>query len=246
MTGKRISGEAVELDPSHVRSFFTNRETRLATDHPLTAVLYQDHDPTLAEARDRAEKDRLLCMIDAGPHDRVLDVACGVGRWATPLIDRGAAYRGIDFAEGLLAAARESEPRGVFDVADVSNLTEADVRERGAPTKVLVCGALIYLNDDVVRNLASALASGAAAACRVVLREPTALVERLTLDGIYSAEMQTEYSAIYRTADELLDLFGDAFVSRGFRLAAQDDLYEAALNNRAETRQRFYVWERTE
>ncbi len=123
MTGQRITGDTVELDPSHIRSFFTNRETRLATEHPLTAVLYQDHDPALAEARDKAEKERLLDLIEARSGDRVLDVACGVGRWATPLIDRGADYRGIDFAEGLLAAARESEPRGVFAVADVSGLS---------------------------------------------------------------------------------------------------------------------------
>lgn len=243
MSGSRIVGDVVDLDPDNIRAFFHQRETRAASDEPLTSVLYQDHDPALARARDAEEKVRLLPVIDAGPGDRVLDVACGIGRWAGPLIGCGAAYVGVDFADGLLEAARRTEPGARFIPRDITRITAEDVAG-WAPNRVLIVGGLLYLNDDGVLGLATAIAGGAPGPCRVVLREPTGLGQRLTLDSVESSELGTQYSATYRTRAEFVELFGGPLERAGFILSGDDDLFTGDLNNRAETRQRFYVWER--
>lgn len=244
MTGDRIVGSVVRVDPDNIRRFFQQRVSRVDSDEPLTSVLYQDHDPALARARDAAEKERLLPLLHLRPGTRTLDVACGIGRWATPLIDLGAEYVGVDFAEGLLEEAKRTEPRGTFIRRDIAAMTDADIT-LWDPQCVLVCGALLYLNDDAVSRLADVVSNGIQGPGRVLLREPTAVEERLTLQDVESSELRTSYTAIYRTRDELLQLFGQPFVDRGFSLRQDHDLFDGNLNNRAETRQRFYLWERT-
>lgn len=244
MTGRRVTGEHIWLDPESVQSFFARRAHRARSAHPLTSVLYQDTNPGLAEARDAAEKERLMPWLDLTSGTQVLDIACGIGRWATPIIESGASYVGVDFAEGLLEVAREAEPRGTYVVHDVSGLTGETIRELGPPQRILIAGALIYLNDPIVTQLAEAIRSGTGVGCRVVLREPTATQERLTLAQIQSAELGSTYSAIYRTRSEILEQFGGPLQRGGFRLDTDGDMFGEELNNRQETRQRFYVWSR--
>lgn len=244
MSGRRVTGTRIAVDPEAVREFFSGRESRAHSDNPLTSVLYQDKNPALAAARDAAEKARLLPWLRLSHGTSLLDVACGIGRWATPVIDEGATYVGVDFAAGLIDVAKAREPRGAYHAHDVAALTAEDVRELGPPDRVLVAGALIYLNDPVVARLAEAIAEGSQRNCRVVLREPTGIHERLTLAQVDSAELEASYSAIYRTRDELIEEFGGPLRSSGFHLVTDADLFESNLNNRQETRQRFYVWDR--
>lgn len=244
MSGRRVTGARIPVNPEAVRGFFAQRERRAHSDHPLTSVLYQDSNPSLAEARDEAEKERLLPWLQLRPGVRLLDIACGIGRWATPVIDEGASYVGIDFANGLLEVARAREPRGTYLARDLSNLSQQEIRKLSRPHRVLIAGALIYLNDPVVTQLAVALAEGTNSECRIVLREPTGIEERLTLEQVESSELQTTYSAIYRTRVELLEQFGEPLLDMGYHLTTDEDLFDGDLNNRRETRQRFYVWDR--
>ena len=245
MSGRRVAGERIDVDPQSFRDFFSGREVRTQSQHPLTSVLYQDDQPELARARDTSEKERLLPVINAGPGNVVLDIACGIGRWATPLINEGARYVGLDFTPGLLRHALKVEPRGTFHLGDAAQLSASQIRAFGPPDRILIAGALIYLNDTAVEGMADAIGEGASHECRVVLREPTALQERLTLESVDSAELKSRYSAIYRTRDELVTGYGSCLETAGFTLIQDQDLFDDdSLNNRVETRQRFYVWER--
>ncbi len=61
-----------------------------------------------AEARAQAPAIRRLLGVRAG--DRVLDVACGAGRYARALAASGLRVTGVDLSEELLAEARERSP----------------------------------------------------------------------------------------------------------------------------------------
>ena len=47
----------------------------------------------------------------------------------------------------------------------------------------------------------------------VLLREPIALKKKLILDNIYSEKLSVNYSAIYRTKSELINIFSDVHMS---------------------------------
>jgi SAM-dependent methyltransferase len=48
------------------------------------------------------------------PGHLVLDLACGDGAMAVPLLRRGLRYRGVDASEGMIAAARRRQPDAEF------------------------------------------------------------------------------------------------------------------------------------
>ena len=69
--------------------------------------------------------------------------------------------------------------------------------------------------------------------------------ERLTLKEFYSEELKDKYDAIYRTRDELLNVFEKTLMAAGFRITQNGFLFdEDALNNRKETAQYYFVLER--
>ena len=85
----------------------------------------------------------------------------------------------------------------------------------------------------------------AAQKARIILREPVGIKNRLTLKEYFSEDMDQKYNAIYRTEMELLNMFDATIESVGFRLIDSGDVYqETELNNRAETKQRWFIFER--
>jgi SAM-dependent methyltransferase len=242
----RVSGTPVAIDADAVRAFFEQRAARAASAHPLTSVLYQDQDPGLAAARDTHEKAVALPLLALDPSLHVLDLGCGIGRWADAVAPLVAGYVGIDYSAGLVEAARARVdlPGTTFVQLPVQ---DADPGLLGRPQgfdRLLLAGVLLYLNDDVLLPALSAAASCAAPACRVWLREPVATQQRLTLAGHFSQDLGCDYSAVYRTQDELLDAVGATFGAAGFSVLDVLELYPPALNNRTETVQRAVLLER--
>jgi SAM-dependent methyltransferase len=234
----RIVDDHRSLDYDATSAFFRTRGEK-ALENPLTATMYQD--ASLASRRDREEKDRVLPLLDCRKDDRVLDLGCGTGRWAELIAPQTDAYLGIDFAEDLLAVARERVPTATFQVRSVTRVGEEGLA-LSPPFSLIICsGILIYVNDDDVRSMFRALSKIAGPLCRIYLREPMAKERRLTLDRHWSDELQDHYSAIYRTRAEYLDLLGEL---EGFEISIEGEPFSANLQNRTDTEQRFMVLQR--
>jgi len=77
------------------------------------------------------------------------------------------------------------------------------------------------------------------------MREPVGVLKRLTIKEHFSDELEQHYNAIYRTQQALEEHMTDTLFASGFRVVDEGDVYEAELNNRAETIQRWIVLERT-
>jgi SAM-dependent methyltransferase len=73
--------------------------------------IYRDF---LTPERTASEVDGVVEMLGLSPGARVLDLACGHGRHAIPLAERGFVVTGYDLSEEFLGRARaEAEARGV-------------------------------------------------------------------------------------------------------------------------------------
>jgi cyclopropane fatty-acyl-phospholipid synthase-like methyltransferase len=228
-----------------VLSFFEQRAAKCEQLGPLRAVIYQDKHPDLAEKRDRAEKELLLPKLQLGKDDRVLDVGCGTGRWASLLIPSCARYRGVDVSPGLIAIATKlhgQHANARFSVGSLEELSRAGLGETDGFTRIVCFGVLVYLNDGEARRAMRAMLECAATRCRFVLREPVGIPGRLTIKEHFSEDMDQIYNAIYRTEEELMAMIAPTFLAAGFEVLERGDLYaDADLNNRTETRQRFFV-----
>lgn len=236
------------LEKSDVMEFFKERASKVATLGATRAVIYQDKHPDLAEKRDVAEKARLLPLLQPHANSRVLDIGCGTGRWTSELASRSLHYHGIDFSPELIDCASElhkGNARVRFSVASAESYSLESLRE--APfDRILCCGVLIYLNDeDVVRAL-RCMVDAAAPQARILLREPVATADRLSIIRHFSEELEQDYNAIYRTENELREAASAALGDSGFQIIDSGNVYlDAQLNNRTETVQRWLAMERT-
>jgi SAM-dependent methyltransferase len=236
------------IDKNSIVKFFRERAQKVEALGTVRAVIYQDKHPSLAETRDAAERALLLPLIELDGSQRVLDVGCGTGRWTSDLAANSAYYHGIDFSAELIAHAVARHPVSAnlrFSVASAEDYSLASLREIRAFDRILCCGVMIYLNDDEVESAFRCMAAAAAPKARIVLREPVGIKERLTIKEHFSDELDQHYNAIYRTQQELENLLINTLLRAAFALVAQGDVYEAQLNNRAETIQRWFVLERT-
>ena len=240
-------GTKPRIDKDRVADFFRERARKAGSVGLVRAVIYQDKHPDLAEKRDAAEKARLLPLLGLDGSQRVLDVGCGTGRWTGTIAGRCTHYRGIDFSSELIAHALSSHSEGgsvQFSVATAEDYSLETLGEAQPFDRILCCGVMIYLNDGDVEKAFECMAAVAAPATRIVLREPIGVDRRLTIREHFSDELEQNYSAIYRTEQELLDQMAEPLFASGFRLAGRGDVYDAELNNRPETIQRWFVLER--
>lgn len=74
-------------------------------DSPYYHILYKSRD----EQEARNTLDQLLQALDLAPGARLLDLACGKGRHARYLAEKGFRVTGLDISESSIAQAREFE-----------------------------------------------------------------------------------------------------------------------------------------
>ena len=79
---------------------------------------------------------------------------------------------------------------------------------------------------------------------RICIKESVGLHDRLTLNKIYSEELESQYSAIYRGVDEYNILFRDAFSGDKYNIVYQDVMWQGDLANRKETTAYFWIIEK--
>jgi ubiquinone/menaquinone biosynthesis C-methylase UbiE len=123
--------------------------------HRLWAASY-DASPNALIALETRVMRRILAQRRP---ERVIDVACGTGRWMLPLQQLGANVFGVDACEAmLLEAAKHPSLRGRLLVGDAAHLPFVD----GAADLVLCSLALGYFGDlrRSMRELARICAPG--------------------------------------------------------------------------------------
>jgi cyclopropane fatty-acyl-phospholipid synthase-like methyltransferase len=236
------------IDRQSVLDFFDVRASKYSNLGPVSTVIYQDKNPTLAIKRDSVEKSFLLDKLKLTPSSRVLDIGCGTGRWADTIVPSGAYYHGIDSSIGLIECARNRYKNNInvkFSQIPIDTLNLDKISEH-SPFNIILCfGLFIYLNDDEVLTALENIQYIAAEKTRVVIREPVGLNFRLTLKNHFSKDMEQYYNAIYRTFDELHAMIESKLLCNGFNLGDHGQLFsDNSLNNRAETIQYWILLDR--
>lgn len=242
----RIKGENRKIDYKDTKGFFENRAKKYNTQNPYSVTMYQDKNAKLVEMRNLAETKKLLPLIQLDENSRILDLACGIGRWADAIGDKMQCYAGVDFSEDLIRIARErsSNPKASFLVGSVTNLDGILTSEQTF-NRVLMIGIMVYLNDDDIFAFTSVVERHCEPGTLICMREPVGIETRLTLKDFYSDELEDNYNAIYRTREELIGLISPALLKKGFSVIHEGYLFEeAGLNNRAETAQYYFILKR--
>jgi ubiquinone/menaquinone biosynthesis C-methylase UbiE len=105
------------------------------------------------------EESDVVELVSPRPRDRILDAACGTGRYCRLFRDSGAEVIGVDFSEEMLCVARTALPSVEFHYADLILPLPFSDGEFG---KVNCAQALKHLPDirPALKEFARVIASG--------------------------------------------------------------------------------------
>lgn len=241
----RIKNKITEISYDDTKEFFRKRADKYDPQKPYCVTMYQDNHSELVVERNRREVEILYPQLGISPQSRVLDIACGIGRWADAINEEIDCYLGIDFSEELINIAKSRCRRPNFSFV-AGNLKDAgSICSDKKYNTVLMIGILQYLNDSDIADILESIISCCDDTATVCIREPVAEEGRLTLNHFYSEELKDNYNAIYRSNSELMAIFEQTFFKHGFSVKKQSHLFEEAnLNNRKETSQYYYILSR--
>lgn len=80
-------------------------------------ALFYDSDPN---PHILLEHDDFVDMVAAGKNEKILDAACGTGKYTIEFVKAKAVVTGIDFCNEMLDIARKKVPGTKFIIADIS------------------------------------------------------------------------------------------------------------------------------
>ncbi len=245
---RRIKNKIENINYEKTLDFFERRAERYSEKNPYSVTMYQDNNPDLVESRNKREVEKLLPILQLDSKSKVLDVACGIGRWSDAIQKEICEYCGIDFSPDLIQIAKNrTELKNRDFLVGRANEVEKilDRNKKGKYNRILLIGILIYLNDDDMIDTLEQIERCCENHAIICIREPIGLEERLTLKEFFSEELTDHYNAIYRTGKELMKVFEQCLLRKKFTLKQEGFLFsEDSLNNRKETSQYYYIFER--
>lgn len=83
MNEHRIYNEKADINKSNTREFYDNRARKIHDMNcPYTSVLLGDQNPENAAKWNMYERENILPKLKITKNSNVLDIGCGMGRWA--------------------------------------------------------------------------------------------------------------------------------------------------------------------
>lgn len=145
----RIYGNIEEVDSEKIKKFFNNRAKK---DEEALLVKTEFSDKENVEKRHKEESELLLNKIDF-ENKKILEIGCGIGRWAEVFHDKCDSYLGIDYSEDLIEIAKENYnyDNCHFQVLSASQLDTADLLV-SAPFDIVI-ETRLTLKDFFSENL---------------------------------------------------------------------------------------------
>lgn len=243
----RIIKNVVNLNEEDVKNFYNKRAFKYDEKNPYLSVMLQDANPELAIYRDRYEKQTILPFLNLDKQSKVIDIGCGVGRWADLVQAYTDCYYGIDFSEEIINIAKERKYRDMFKpnyiVASFQDIAFGKSKNliKDKFNRVIIAGVGIYINDDELERCYNGLLDILDKDTIIYIREPIGIEERLTLKEFYSNEMSLYYNAIYRTKEQYIEMLAKTLCNKDFFIESEGYIITDDTQNRKETTQYYFI-----
>lgn len=198
----RIYDEVVNIDSRSVQNFWN---LKAAKDSSFKSVLLgSDLAENSGVIRNNRECQILCDFLGQREALTVLDIGCGIGRWAYNLEPRIKTYHGIDFSSEFIKSAThtfEANPRIKFFQMSATQLDLSLLFD--SYDLLIVTGVAMYINDDEINQLFHYLNKLSNRTSCIYFQESVSILpHRLTLKDFDSVELKSKYNAIYRTGTE--------------------------------------------
>lgn len=243
----RVYGKNININKKKVKSFWNKRSEKYTEENPYNAVKCNDNNKEYINELDEYEKNIIIPKLNINKNSNVLDIGCGIGRLAEIIIPESNYYLGTDFAEDLLNIAKNRivcTGSYDFEVCDFVNIIDNETVKNSAPfNKVILAGIGMYINDKELRSCFERLLEILDKKTTIYISNPIAIKNRLTLEEFYSKELKSEYSVIYRTIDEYIDVF-KILIDNGFEIV-ENEKFLSGIKQYEETTRHYFILNRS-
>ena len=221
---ERVYGEKINIDTENTISFYNQRAKTIKTrEREYTTVLLGDQDPDFSVKWDAYEKQFILPKLKLTKEKLILDIGCGIGRWAEAVVGQCKEYYGVDFSSEMIAVAKENikkENCHFYTMSLVDALSDSKITARKYDI-VLMTGVSMYINEDELKESYRLLRKLVNKDSLFYFEESVGKKERLTLNHIWSEDLKDYYGAIYRTREEYKSLIRECmkeveFIEEGY------------------------------
>ena len=234
---RRLCG--AEIDTEFMRNFWKNRANTHKANESMTNL---EEDEELLLLKIESETKKIFEYMDFKKTDKLLDLGSGYGNWALRFADKVDFVHAVDYCSEMvnLGIKRAQEKK-------INNIQffEESIQEYTNNIKydtIFISGVLLYLNDSDIREILKRMPTYTKVGTQLIIREGTGVNGRYIIDKEYSDRLETTYSAIYRTREELIEIFKKI----GFQLIKDEDMFPegSVLNKFPNTRLRIYKFVR--
>ena len=229
----RVYTDKINIDNNSTKEFWQKRANNI--NNLQTVLLGSDNTGSEQNIRNENEKRIVEKIIEKIQNPGILDIGCGIGRWAENLQNKFEYYVGVDFSEGFInyASKKFTNFSNVkFYNNSILNLDKDILTSR---FNLIICtGVLMYINDENISNIFKAFRQ----VSPEYFQESISLMEgRLTLNKFESKDLKTDYSAIYRTKQE----YEEYFKTNAFNIIKTDLLLDNKSGAREETNAQYWI-----
>jgi SAM-dependent methyltransferase len=225
------------LEQERVRAFW-DKQAKKVNKLGMESVANLEENADLLALKVTCETGVILPALALSQHESVLDLGSGTGQWAFKFARHARTVCGVEFSREMIAIAnREAKHRLISNVSFIHQDAQTFVSNSRFDV-IFISGLLIYLNDDDLEQLAFNCRKNILPNGRLFIRDGTGIFGRFEINRKYSDDLNSEYSAIYRTADDYISFFQ----TYGFKIEKHTDMFAdgSPLNKWDDTRLRFY------
>ena len=235
----RIYADKIEIDNNSTKEFWENRANNI---NNLQTVLLGS-DKTGIEQNTRNEHEKLIVesVVKQIQNPRILDIGCGIVRWAENLIIQFNSYTGVDFSEGFINFASEKFANYSNIKFYNNSILNLDKEILDSKFNFIICtGVLMYVNDTNLSKFFKTLKqmTNTCNIQNIYIQESISIMDnRLTLNQFESKDLKTNYNAIYRTKQE----YEEYFKTNKFDIIKTDLLLDNKSGAREETNAQYWI-----
>jgi len=218
----RTQGVSSTAVRSKLKEFWASRAGLIEELHAGVTVLgsfsgKQDQ----VQEQTRREVGLVLKAVPEASEKTLLDLGCGDGRQLVHLCRHFQEVTGVDYVEDLLKIAKDR----LLKEEVQATLLESDAvsfQSNKSFDVVLLSGLFPCLDDAQANQLIKNLEEYTHEGSQLLVRTSIGVDRRINVINQYSAELSTEYTAYYRTHEEILHMFRE----HGWKLQEDCSLYQ--------------------
>ena len=162
------------------------------------------------KSNNEMKKIQDLLFSDNRNYSSCLEIGAGSCQWTYILSKISKKVLATDTSKGMLDIGKghiiNKKPKNKIDFF-YGDICDKENPPNSPYDLVFISGLILYLSKDQFNKLTKFISNNTKPSTNLVLREPVGIKKEFVLDNVYSEELKTNYSAIYRTEKNIIDAF---------------------------------------